>query len=238
MNKKIFLSLFIVVLMLGLTGCGDKEKIQIEKLGSSNAISYIEEKYGFTPEVISVEEQIKNSDPIPATKEYNGYVDVKLKYNNKNFVVNIYGRKESKNGVDNYQQEEIISSLLNIINQYKGTHYSYSFTYGNYKNNIYKVEENVIYTNKYYDGTNIKDFLKTMTLTINYINNSNIENSNNEILSLFEKGTLYLYNFKSDELLNEYKNINFSYSVNDDRFANYVNKIVFIRDGNIQTYNF
>lgn len=238
MNKKIFLSLFIGILMLGLTGCGDKEKTQIEKLGSSNAISYIEEKYGFTPEVISAEAQIKNSDPIPSIKEYNGYVDVKLKYNNKNFVVNIDGRKESKNGVDNYQQKEIISSLLNTINQYKGSHYSYSFTYGNYKNNTYKVEENVIYTNKYYDGTNIKDFLETMTLTINYINNSNIENSNNEILSLFEKGTLYLYNFKSDELLNEYKNMNFSYSVTDDRFANYVNKIVFIRDGNIQTYNF
>lgn len=143
--KKIVLSLICGSLIIGLvTGCGDKEKTQIEKIGSSNAVSYIEEKYGFTPEVISIEAQTKNSDPIPSTKEYNGYVDVKLKYNDKNFVVNIYGRNESKNGVDNYQQEEIISSLLNIINQYKGTHYSYSFTYGNYKNNTYKVEENVI----------------------------------------------------------------------------------------------
>lgn len=214
-------------------------ELQLEKIGSKNAIAYIEDKYGFIPEIISVEAKTRNTDPIPSlTKEYNGYVEVELKYNNKDFKVYITGNENSRTGVDNYQQDEIISSILNIISQYKGNYYSYSFTYGNYKYNSYNVEENIIYTNTYYNGSNIKDFLGPITLTINYINNSNFENSNNDLISLFEKGTLYLYNFKSEELLTEYQNKTFDYMVNDDRFANYVDKIIYIKDGDIQTFQY
>ena len=77
-----------------------------------------------------------------------------------------------------------------------------------------------------------------MTLTMNYIDNSNIGQLNNELVSLFENSTLYLYNFKSKSLLNEYQKLTFGYSVPDDRFSNYVNKIIFIKNGNLETYNY
>lgn len=209
-----------------------KDKIrgeELEKIGSKNAISYIEEKYGFTPEIISVKAKKVDSGPIPVPaiqREYTGSVEVELKYNNKNFRVYTAGEENSQYISDNYQQDEIISSILNIIGEYKGDYYSYS------------LDNDTCSWKTYYNGSNIKDFLDEFILTINYINNSDIENSNNEIASLFEKGDLWLYNFKSEELLKEYQDMDFGWSAIDERFSKYLDKIICIRDGNIKIYNY
>ena len=78
------------------------------KQAEKNAVAYIEEKYGFTPEISdSVIERRENT--FGTTPETTAMV--RMSYNGKEFSVYIDGKNENTDGADNYQQEEIISAL-------------------------------------------------------------------------------------------------------------------------------
>ena len=116
--KKIRLTALLLSCTILFSACDSKEqKAENEKnlrQAEKNAIAYIEEKYGFTPEVI--ESAIERSSGLfggtPLTTAM-----IRMSYNNKDFSVYIDGETENTDGADNYQQDEIISALTEKLSE-------------------------------------------------------------------------------------------------------------------------
>lgn len=240
MKKRIVMCILMVGFALSLTGCGFIQKNKLEKTGTANAIKYIESKYGFTPKVISAEAQIVDRGPIPTLKiDYNGGVKVELKYDGKDFEVYIEGDEETTDGVDNYQQEEILDSLLNKIQSVKGQYHSYDVSYDcPYLSYECDGDGDKLYANKFFDGSNLNEYVSDIYLDVYYVNNSRATKESDTLVSLFNEGIMYIYNFKSEVLLEEYKNLDYPYDVNDSRIQEYVSSVLIIQDGKQKAYNY
>lgn len=161
-------------------------------------------------------------------------MEITLNYNNNEFLAYITGEKESREGFDNFQQEEILKDILEYMETYNGPHHSYEYSYNGYKCG-YLEQESYIYENIYYDGNNIKDFVDNIKLRVDYIQNSNLNNLNNNITSLFDKGILSIYNFKNIDLYEEYSELFMPYTVQDNRISKYVDDAYYLINGRIVT---
>ena len=111
--------------MLLLVGCGynDEEKKLMkdyEKQGKTNAIEYVQNKYGITPEVTGINVLKVNTGPVPDfTPPPTGMVNALMKYDDIEFTVNITGEEKSLKGRDDYQKGEIendIKLILDVFN--------------------------------------------------------------------------------------------------------------------------
>ena len=128
MAKKLGLILCFV-LLISLTACGYTEeqwkKINEYKSSAKKvSLDYIENKYGFKPSIISISEKHdatfslsgSNSDP-------NGFVVVKMKYNNREFTTLVYvgeDRQYRNYRVDDYEYEDIKNKFVDIIKNNTG----------------------------------------------------------------------------------------------------------------------
>lgn len=123
MNFHFFRHLALVftfwALMLFLYGCGysgeEKQRMKnIEKLGRENAVNYVEEKYGFTPETdqVLICTNHEDKDPLPWA---NGYVLVSMRHGDKDFKVHISGEKPTLEGEDDYQHELIMEDAREYL---------------------------------------------------------------------------------------------------------------------------
>ena len=115
MKKTFLFSLLFVSLILVLSGCFEtkEEKVkrkEYSKQASTNAVNYVKNKYGFTPKVVSTNCTFDSSDMF--LSNCNDTTNVILEYNGKKFHVFIDGSKESTEGKDNYQYDEIVNDLL------------------------------------------------------------------------------------------------------------------------------
>lgn len=113
--------------MLMMVGCYSKEtRMQIAeytKQGKENALVYIEEKYGFEAEVLSVDWEHIERAPIPDfAPTPNGIVYVQMKYEDNEFYVKIRGDRMTTNGYDNYQAEEIRDAFAEQMEEITGLH--------------------------------------------------------------------------------------------------------------------
>ena len=110
---KIINVLLVLLALLGIIGCGytKEEKAQMagyEKLAKANAIEYIQNKYGFKPEVTGTKVLKVDPGPVPDLfPSATGMVNVSMKYNDVEFMVNITGEEKSIDGKDTYQKKEI-----------------------------------------------------------------------------------------------------------------------------------
>ena len=120
---KTILLFLLLCCTFGLIGCGyTPEEIatinSYKTQGERNAINYIQQKYGFIPNVAGVENQYGEGGPIPDfTPMPNGSVLVTMNYNGKEFKVEITGEQESLDGADDYQKEEILIYLNDHIKE-------------------------------------------------------------------------------------------------------------------------
>lgn len=112
--KKFILALIIAGLsLLFLAGCGYTigDRLEIasnKKLSEKLVTNYIEEKYGFTPTIISTTTEYENTNPIPDPwPSATGYVVVKCKYNFIYFDVVTYAEEGTDKIYDNYEYGEI-----------------------------------------------------------------------------------------------------------------------------------
>jgi hypothetical protein len=113
--------LFAVMAVLALTGCDNREQKKLNRqyisTAKSNAVKYIEDKYGFTPEVISAEQERKygwiNSTPLTT-------VYVRMNHGDRNFGVYIDGASENTDGSDNYQSRDIADCFCSAISEITG----------------------------------------------------------------------------------------------------------------------
>ncbi len=116
--KKRKITALLLCCSLLLSGCDSKEqKAENEKnlrQAEKNAVAYIEEKYGFTPEIIESELERYGGlfGSIPESTAM-----IRMSYNNKEFSVYIDGETKNTDGADNYQQEEIISALTKKLSE-------------------------------------------------------------------------------------------------------------------------
>ena len=111
---------FVIAAMV-LTGCDSKEQKKLNKqyisTAKANAVKYIEDKYGFTPEIRSAEQEREygwiNSDPLST-------VYVRMNHNDRDFGVYIDGATDNTDGYDNYQCEDIADYFCSAISDITG----------------------------------------------------------------------------------------------------------------------
>lgn len=103
---------FLFLMSVMLCACGrfgeEKQRMkEMEKLGEENAVRYVKEKYGFTPEIKEVRActECDDRDPFPQS---NGYVLASLSDGEREFQVHISGEKETREGQDDYQYSLIM----------------------------------------------------------------------------------------------------------------------------------
>ncbi len=145
----------LIVLTLGGCDTAEQKKINAENeaRGSENAVRYIEEKYGFTPTVVSAAiDRIPGGYGGTAT----GDVIVKLEYNGKEFVVHINGEATNTDGADSYQTEEVMADTMKFVEEHLPGVVNIAYSVNRYYHD--DNQEEVIFAKKY-DGTNLKELL-------------------------------------------------------------------------------
>lgn len=240
--KRVFFSLILLSFILLIAGCGytKEEKAymkKLEKQASENAINYIKNKYGFSADIISSEVEKYSSSGVPFSSDLTGDVYVKLKYKDKKFIVYISGENVNIDGKDNYQYDEIVSDILNLIETKTNIKpHNSSIYYGK----DYKNEKGLI--SKLYNN-NINEVVKdnNFRIQLEYINIGNLEYiKNNNLLTDMDYNQLILINYHSLESYNN-KDINNYYLTNEDYLlTNAVNieSACIIKDNNIKYYKF
>ena len=155
----------LILMLIFLTGCGyskeeKRDMKRFEKQGKKNAREYIEEKYGFKAEVEDVTCDKINPGPIPDLwPGPNGNVRVTMEYKGRDFHVYIAGDKETTEGVDNYQMDEIMEdfeALLEDVSGYEAE--EMALCYGRFLDMDYKPEGNGMIST-YYNGENLDEVL-------------------------------------------------------------------------------
>ena len=178
MKKKITIGLLLLV-MATLTGCYSIEEralvSEYKKQAKINAVDYVKDKYGFTATAKSAlvqkgGTQFDALDPFPTS-----VVFVTMEYGDKEFVVKILGDSATTQGVDNYQQEEILVALKEELDTLTGVMSEDVFVvYGDeMEYNVSESERNGLVA-QYFDGKNLKEIFEgnivTTDVSVSYIN--------------------------------------------------------------------
>ena len=240
--KKIISIVFIIIICFSLTGCfeskAEKQKrkeyfAQAEK----NAIKYIENKYDFTPKIISKKCTFNNSDNFSSNCNETIQLIAKDK-NKKTFTILINGSKETDEGSDNYEKDKIEKDIINELKEDFGEPYKYQIMYGNENENI---------ISKKYDG-NLDEVLEkaNVKIILEYIDIDNLEDKQNILKTseyLKKYNRVYILNYKSKKAYKKTKKhtYNITGSYLESEFENNKNNLkdVLVLDySNIHYYNY
>lgn len=145
----------------------------------NKAIAYIQDKYGFTPEITGFAAEYEAPYEIITGligRASTSQVFVKANYNGRDFMINV-DTKYSVDSTDTYQEKEIEKALKDYFAQYYTVEpEAYDIEYWSiehkYNPNIYGN-----FTNYYFDENNIEEFLKNEYPIVRYyyVNVDNIE---------------------------------------------------------------
>lgn len=200
-----YLVVFLLLLMiLGVSACGytAEEKEQMEnyrKTAEENAVLYIEDKYGFSPEILSSKCDTYDQSPIPDfSPPPTGNVYVELQDNKENRIFWVFASGE-KSGteecLDNYQYEVIEETVLGQMSNLLGIEIEHiDLAYGKYcgqKRRIHTVGEpgkDYGLVHDYFDGTNLSEVFQ------------NAEYSNMIVCMVIDAGITDLLNHPKGEL--------------------------------------
>ena len=231
MNKKIIIFIFMIFnIVLLFTGCATKEQRAalkaVEEQATSNALEYIENKYGFEVSVVSAKAHKELGGLFP-THDPTGYATVTVKYNKVKFHVYITGEQVSTDGVDDYQKDIILEDFENVVKvalEDYGSDEMYIDFYCGIREHADK------YTQIYYDGSNLWEALEDMGGTWGCrIFTKGLDMQSIDIETIFEElvpvSHLFIvngYDLKEYEYLKE---INFDYDLYDIKeYACYIDE--------------
>lgn len=252
--KKQILIIISVGIMV-VSGCGysmgeKSEMRSYEKQGKKNAIAYIEEKYGFTPEVISVKtEKSHIVNPGLLFPEFDfspsatGNVYVQMEYEGRAFAVFISGEEKTSQGCDNYQMPEILKGIGAKLQECtSGTILDVDFAYGHRKTIWESAKENG-FVQGYYDGTNLEEVFGNykVEMVVHLVDGDIDSVSAERFQGHFGENTdIYLIEYVSEEAFraidNPSENIYTGYSYGDiERFAMQLKSITEVDDNIIFT---
>ena len=239
--KKMIYSIICLLLLIVITGCAfsNEEKQKRENYftqAKENAVNYVQNKYGFKPEVGTAKCTFVNSDSFASN--CNEEIIVTVGYNDKWFKVLINGSYETIEGSDNYQYDQISKDIINLIRSDFGAPYKYQVYYG------YEAE-GIIET--YYNGNNLSEIIEKnyVMSVVEYINRESLESLEYKLKSskYSRYSELYIVNYKS---LDSYKktsthtyNIKGSY-MEEDFYENsdYLKDVITSGYGKTKYYNF
>ncbi|MBQ8843104.1 MAG: hypothetical protein IJZ65_10805 [Ruminiclostridium sp.] len=202
-------SIKIIPLLLGcsllLTGCDSKEqKAENEKnlrQAEKNAVAYIEEKYGFTPEII--ESVLERYGGLFGSTPHTSAL-IRMNHNSKDFSVYIDGSTKNTDGADNYQQEEIISELTEVINSVVPQIKSINISGGKAQDFYPVVEWNSenLYS-EYFDGDNFAEVFddEICYITADYIEADfeNLQENDFDFMLSNERVRLSLISYRTEK---------------------------------------
>ncbi len=164
-RKHIILILLVLFTGMCLTGCmrdeeNEQDATKWREQAKELAIQYIEEKYGFTPEVI--DSKSNNNDSVVPPSKYIPETVVTLEYKDETFIVVADGSKSTTEKViDNYQAEEIRNAFQEYLNEYFQVQVYDVYIEAGRSVTIPGKEFNMQYNffHDYYDGTNLEELL-------------------------------------------------------------------------------
>ena len=155
----------ILFLCICLTGCmrdeeNEQDATEWREQAEELAVTYIEEKYGFTPEV--VDSKSNNNDSVVPPSKYIPETVVTLEYEDETFIVVADGSKSTTEKViDNYQAEEIRNAFQEYLNEYFQVPVYDVYIEAGRCVTISGKDFNMQYNffHEYYDGTNLEELL-------------------------------------------------------------------------------
>lgn len=157
MKRYILYILCVLFAVLFITGCESKEeraqRKKNEKQAAEQAVQFMYEKYGFTPEVLS-----SDSDYMQGMfgKDYSQEYLIKMVYNEREFLVYMMQDGQVR---DSYQHEEICQALRTEINdRIPGVTEFWLRGYQFFSSNDYRSFIDCL-CSEYFDGTNLLEVL-------------------------------------------------------------------------------
>ncbi len=157
MKRYILYILCVLLTVLFITGCETKEeraqRKKNEKQAAEQAVQFMYEKYGITPEVLK-----SNSDYQQGMfgVDYRQAYLIKMVYEEKEFLVYMMQDGQVR---DSYQHEEIYQALRTEINdRIPGVTEFRLYGYQFFRSNDYRSFKDCL-CSKYYDGTNLFEVL-------------------------------------------------------------------------------
>ena len=185
---------------------------ELEEKSKEYVNNYIEEKYGFIPNIESIDVQkIRN---YPKDEEcLSGHVYVTCSNNGKRFCVEYYnsaGPSSYESAKDNYQQEEIYDAIYQYyVSELGKVPYKYNIYFGS-SDYISSTDFRNYLVYEYYNGENLEDVIKydSPTCIFEYVEDtldiSNMNNTDNWILGyklqILNYDTLEDYTLVSDDI--------------------------------------
>lgn len=244
--KKILFGLVCVMLLIIITGCATSKEEKEKRnryfaQAKENAVDYVEQKYGFTPDDIGTAKcTFDNSDNFSSS--CNEMVIVNVQYKDKWFKVYIDGSIQTNKGYDNYQYDDISSDLIKLLSSEYGTPNNFKFYYGYDDTGI---------IDTYYNGTNLEEIFnnKDLRAFIGYINKDNFKSLQSKLSNskydLFSK--LYIVNYNSSRSYKKIKDndlgilTGYGYGYFDDIFyenEEYLRDITVLYYDDVKFYDF
>ena len=167
----------------------ENTKRKIVELAKENAINYIEDKYNFTPEIVSAE-AIIDVDYTMLSSSINGSADIVMKHNGKKFNVEISGEEKTKEGYDDYQYDLIYNDILDLLTKELGNapiEFDLSCNA--------EIQEGCKLNELY---TSTSDLAKlNMTIIYGYYNENKVDYSN--LKNYFSNSELVVLNYKEEQ---------------------------------------
>ncbi|MBE5906504.1 MAG: hypothetical protein E7277_06895 [Lachnospiraceae bacterium] len=159
-KNQLFLCVGLLCLLLSACGYSREEKALMKhyiQQGSKNAKEYIKEKYGFDADVKKCEHIYPGSGPVPDFSPMpTGNVYVTMHYDGQTFTVEISGEKQTTEGYDDYQYDEIVSAFTGNFQTVTGlTPTEVLLGFGLHPGD----EKHNGLVSTYFDGNNLQDVL-------------------------------------------------------------------------------
>lgn len=220
-TKRVTAVILVGIMLMSLSGCsGFKQRWQNNEYkaqAKKNAVTYIKEKYGFTPKVIKTLQPSHSGMFGSLDEHYSEFIYVTMKdENGKKFVTYSDGSVDNANGSDDYQYDEIVSALEKEINNIvpdvkcvKLSRQAFKSEPNDYDLKDFESEDEYCHLfDKYFDGENLDEVMNGCQAEISayYVDTD---------LSKFNKEDKLRSFYKSIGMATEEKDYN-----NHDEFSN------------------
>ncbi|MBQ8959687.1 MAG: hypothetical protein IJ071_00500 [Ruminococcus sp.] len=155
--------------LLMLCSCENKEqkasRLEGEAIAQDNVIKYVEEKYGFTPELRRL---VTDSHESMWGTYYSDHIIAEMTHEGREFIV--YSAFDGSDAMDDYQQEEIQAALENEVKSRLPEARKVEISkYSAMRSVDYTGQGRILY-NEYYDGQDLSTVLEDSTVAVYAVN--------------------------------------------------------------------